>query len=198
MPLKQNQSQIDAIFNNNPMAPMGDKVNALTDVVNELSNEEMRTANPNIKGNLLYGYGNPALSFRGEEYPWIPGADERDVPENQDTLMWHFIDKPELLHAMSQFMGGATPEEKNQLAREFTLLRNASDYSRQRNLDQFVDDQRQRNLYGDTLVDLLQNSPEGQSILGTTAINSRSANPDERFISRQRNIAGQGTGAFIK
>lgn len=178
--------------NNNPINPA--TYNTMMQVLNDLSNTEVQTANPNIKGTPLYGYGAPALSYDGSEYPYNPEWDEYAVPENQDTLKWHLIENG-LGNNLANLESWATPEQKNQLAREFTLLRNANDYARQEQLDQIAADQRQRNLYGDTLVDLLQNTPEGQSILEPIQL-TRSA-PTDR-LSRQRNITGQGTGAFIK
>ncbi len=197
LPMNGTAPMIDQVFNGTGTGlSQAETLDALKGIVNELSNEEIQTANPNIKGNLLYGYGAPALSYDGHEYPYIPEWDEHAVPEGQDTLNWHFYNNP-LFGDTVDFHNQASQEQKDQLAREFTLLRNANDYRRQMNLDQFAAEQRQRDLYGDTLVDLLQNTPEGQSILGTVNVASRNAaTPEHR--SRERNITGPGTGAFIR
>lgn len=161
----------------------------LRNVINDLSDTEMQTANPNIKGNPLYGYGNPALSYDGMEYQ-DPGVLENDdwdpdkIPEDQDRLDYHFWHNGSLGDAEVLFRDMATPEQKDELARAFTLLRNMNDYERQRNLDDFTAEQRQRDLYGDMLVDLLQNKPEGRSILDPIL--------QRRLPSRQRNITGAG------
>lgn len=163
--------------------------NSLVNVVNDLSNTEASLANPNIKGNPLYGYGTPALSFDGSEYPYDPDAGERMVPDNRDTLTYHFWENG-LAPNTADFERNATQAQKDQLAREFTLLRNINDYARQQRLDNFAADQRQRSLYGDTLVDLLQNTPKGQQILDYI--------PAKDHRSRERNITGPGQVGFIQ
>ena len=173
------------------MTPQQQAYQELLDVIDDLSNTESRTANPNIKGNPLYGYGNPALSYDGLEYQdpayltddsveW----DSSRIPEDQDMLDYHFWQNGSLGDTEVLFRDAATQEQKDDLARAFTLLRNMNDYQRQQNLDAFVAEQRQRDLYGDTLVDLLQNSPKGQSILEPIL--------QRRLPSRKRNITGEG------
>ena len=181
LPMNASAPMIDQVFNGTGSGlSQAETLDALKGIVNELSNEEIQTANPNIKGNPLYGYGAPALSYDGHEYPYIPEWDEHAVPEGQDTLNWHFWNNPTFWDTVD-FHNQANQEQKDQLAREFTLLRNANDYRRQQDLDQFMAEQRQRNVYGDTLVDLLQNSPQGQSILDYI--------PAKDHLSRQRHIS---------
>ena len=156
---------IDTVFTGaeSGLSPEG-TFEALRNIVNDLSNEEIKTANANFKPSSLYGYGNPALSYRGEEFPWLANADERDMPANQDTLDWHFYNTPVFADTVD-FHNQATPEQKAQLAREFTLLRNANDWRRGQNIDDLAEQYRQENLYGTALQDILEQSEQGRTIL---------------------------------
>lgn len=79
---------------------------------------------------------------------------------------------------------------QDDLARAFTLLRNANDWKHGQEAEEVAKRGRDRNLYGETLYNLLHETPQGQSLLNTI--------PENKFSSRNRNITGQGTGGYIK
>lgn len=151
------QSTIQQINNPNNIDPITS--DDIKEVVNQLSNTDIRNANLNLKANPIYGYGNLPLEY---DYSGYDGP--ADVPEGQDVLYGYFEDigKAGALDAAPFLM---SPSEKGGFARAFTALRNYNDWQREQELEQQANEQRQRSLYGDTLVDLLQNTPEGQSIL---------------------------------
>jgi hypothetical protein len=149
----------------------------IKEVVNQLTNTDIQNANLNLKPNPIYGYGNLPL-----EYDYSGYETPLDAPEGQDVLYGYFedIDKANTLDAAPFLM---SPDEKGSFARAFTILRNYNDYLRDQNLEQQAAETRQRNLYGDTLVDLLQNTPEGQSILGEARVQKPKPMARERHIS---------------
>lgn len=172
--------------------PYGPTVQGLKNIVNGISAYEQLEAgvNPNLKANPIYGYGSPALEYDFDEtkYPWNPEIDDYDIPTEQDMVFWHAVaegnDYADMMHNIAAQAG---PEAT---ANAFTLLRNYNDWQHGQEADEAAKRGRDRNLYGDTLVDLLQNTPQGQSVLNTI--------PANKFRSRERNITGSGTGGFIK
>ena len=167
----ENTQAYNSPYAASPTALYGPSKQMIKDIVNDISNEEMANGNVNLnlKPNPLYGYGSKPLDFRVDDLnsTYVPEIDDYEVPEGQDNLYWHFLKNGE---DAAEWLYNFTPAQQNDLAKSFSILRNYNDYLRD------------RNLYGDTLVDLLQNTPEGQSILG------KAQKP--KPMARERHISG--------
>ena len=138
----------------------------------------------NLHPNMIYGYGTKPRDLE-------PTIDPPNAPDWYNATTYFLEDEdPGLLNWYEENYLNADQKTKDDFNRSMQLLENAEHYNRDQSLQQQAAEMRQRNLYGDTLVDLLQNTPQGQSILN--------AIPTNKFRSRERNITGQGTGAFIK
>ena len=139
----------------------------------------------NLHPNMIYGYGTkprdlePVFGTPAERPEWYSATTDFLEEEDPGLLDWYLSN-----------ISGADDKTRNDFNRYMQVLENREHYNRDQELQQQAAEMRQRNLYGDTLVDLLQNTPQGQSILN--------AIPTNKFRSRERNITGQGTGAFIK
>lgn len=177
-----------------PVATYGPSAQDVKDIVNDISYYEQFYGGvpENIKPNSIYGYGSPKLDFMFTEdkYPYDEVHDEFDVPKNQDNLRSHFWGKGDEYREWldNNFL---TPEQQQAMADSFTALRNYNDWQNYQEAEKVAEQARNRNLYGETLYNLLSESPEGQSILGSTRM------PKE-WTSRERNITGKGTGGFVK
>lgn len=177
---------------NSSQTPHGPTIQGIKDIVNDLSAYEQMEGgvNPNLKANPIYGYGSPVLEYDFDEdkYPWSDELGDYTKPKDQDTLFHHFYwkgdDYVKLFNDMTDQVG------PDNLARAFTLLRNANDWKHGQEAEEVAKIGRDRNLYGETLYNLLHETPQGQSLLNTI--------PANKFKSRNRNITGQGTGGYIK
>lgn len=159
-------------------------VGALKEIIQQMALNDIGNANTNLNPNPLYGYGNPGLEFDYSNYD-AP----KDVPQGQDALAGYFEDMG-LMDAL--YNGAASPKERDEFAQLMTLLRNNREYQMDQNLQQMGEDYRNQQLYGDTLMNLLQETPEGQSVLGQI----QSDRPQPSI--RERNITGPGQGGFIQ
>ena len=180
----ENTQAYNSPYATSPTALYGPSKQMIKDIVNDISNEEMANGNVNLnlKPNPLYGYGSKPLDFRVDDLnsTYVPEIDDYEVPEGQDNLYWHFLKNGE---DAAEWLYNFTPAQQNDLAKSFSILRNYNDYLRDQSLEQQANEMRQRNLYGDTLVDLLQNTPEGQSILGEARVQKPKPMARERHIS---------------
>ena len=173
--------------------PYGPTIQGIKDIVNDLSRYEQLEAgvNPNLKANPIYGYGSPALEydFDEEKYPWDPEINDYSLPVDQDLLFWHVWGEGD--NYVDWLNNLTTQAGRDDTARAFTLLRNLNDWQHSQEADELAKIGRARNLYGETLYNLLEDSRQGRSILDSL--------PNEyRRRSRERNITGQGTGGYIK
>ena len=163
----ENAQASNSPYATSPTALYGPNAQMIKDIVNDMSNEEMANGNVNfnLRPNPIYGYGSKPLDFRVDDLnsTYNPEIDDYDVPEGQDNVYWHFLKNGE---DAAEWLYNFTPAQQEDIARSFTALRNYNDWQRDQSLEQQANEMRQRNLYGDTLVDLLQSTPEGQSILG--------------------------------
>ena len=173
--------------------PYGPTVQGLKNIVNDISRYEQLEAgvNPNLKANPIYGYGSPALEYDFDEnkYPWSDELNDYTMPKDQDTLFWHIVNEGD--DYVDWFNDITKQAGTDDTARAFTLLRNLNDWQHSQEADEAAKIGRARNLYGETLYNLLQDSQQGRSILDSL--------PNEyQRRSRERNITGQGTGGYIK
>lgn len=155
-----------------------------------MASEDKQNANPNLKANPLYGYGNAPLEFDYSNYDT-----PLDVPEGQDAVAGYFEDR-----GLLDFLeSGRSQADRDAIAQAFSLLRNAQEYELDNNIQTMLGDalpdlqkraNENRGLYGDMVVDLLQGTPRGRQIIDSIPAKDR--------MSRERNITGPGTGGFIK
>jgi hypothetical protein len=123
-----------------------------------LAGKDSRNANPNIKGNPLHGYGN--------------------APAEYSDIAGQFDDRG-YLDALNQ--AANTQASRDDITQMLNLLKNAQEYNIDTNKQLILGDRAPdlqarangfRGLYGDMVVDLLQNTPKGQQIINALAGNA--------------------------
>ena len=114
---------------------------------------DSRNANPNLKANPLYGYGNAPMDYS-------------DVAAAFDDRGY--------LNDLNQ--AANSQADRDAITQMTNLLRNAQEYEIDNNLQLMLGDVAPdlqargngfRGLYGNMVVDLLQNAPQGQQIINT-------------------------------
>lgn len=160
----------------------------LKDIVNEMSDDQMWM-------DMVYNEEHPEAPRSDIQVGMFPNRPDRAYGSDYvwDTEAGDFLyNHPEYKGVQDYFADhGAldwlserplSDADKDAIARTMNLLQGINDYNRRQNLEATKNEIMQRNLYGDTLVDLLQNTPEGQSILG------KAQKP--KPMARERHISG--------
>lgn len=116
-----------------------------------LAGKDSRNANPNLKASPLYGYGN--------------------APAEYSDVAAQFEDRG-YLNDLNQ--AANTQADRDAMTQMFNLLKNAQEYNVDNNKQLMLGDTLPdlqargngfRGLYGNMVVDLLQNTPQGQQII---------------------------------
>lgn len=160
----------------------------LNSIVNSMSNDAMADReDTNLRPNMLYGYGDAPLDVLSRyETP-------ADRPEGYRTL-YDYLEEEGLEDWAndSDVINGA-PNQRD-LATAFQLMQNANDYDRQQNLDRAIQQSRDRNLYGDALMELMaqrQTPQNNRSLLNEAIQQIRDQEIlENRPSPRRRNITG--------
>jgi len=135
--------------------------------------------NPNFitQPDLLYGYGQAPMDFFSEyETP-------KDRPQGYRTV-YDYFEEEGLDDYLNNYAAPLSPAQQNGMARQIQLAQNRNDYTRAQNLADVAEQMRNEQLYGETLASLLEQTPQGQSLLGRFGFNKPRA--------RQRHITGEG------
>lgn len=157
----------------------------LNNIVNSMSNDAMAYRDDtNIRPNMLYGYGDAPRDY----YSRYDTPAER--PEGYSAI-YDYIEDAGLEDWADNSNIAASGVDQARLARAFQLMQNANDYDRQRNLDQMSQEYRNRDLYGDTLMDLMAQRRNNRSLLNEALQQIRDQEIlENRPSPRRRNITG--------
>ena len=187
--------------NQNINAYQGPDASALQEIVDYMTDDTMQqlsayrnNINPdyNIKANPLYGYGQDLRDFYTQY-----GA-PANWPENYQPISAYLEDvDPELFAAIEDSGAADTYAKQADLSRAFNLMENYNAYARENELNQWAQDYRNDQLYGDTLRELQarQAQPTSSRSLVKDAIQEarhQQHMDDLARRARQRNITGSG------
>lgn len=163
-------------------------ISQLQDIVNSMSNDAMAYRDDtNIRPSMLYGYGDAPRDY----YSRYDTPAER--PEGYSAI-YDYIEDAGLEDWADNSNIAASGVDQARLARAFQLMQNANDYDRQRNLEQMTQQYRDRDLYGDALMELMtqrQNPQNNRSLLNEAIQQIRDQEIlENRPSPRRRNITG--------
>lgn len=157
----------------------------LNNAVNAMSNDAVANReNTNLSPNMLYGYGDaPRDFFSRYDTP-------AEKPEGYSSV-YQFLEDEGLDDWVTNSGIADSGVDQLNAARAFQLMQNANDYYRQQELDQWAQQYRDNQLYGDALTELMAQRQAQQG-------NNRSLlddvltqiNIDNRPRPRKRNITG--------
>lgn len=182
-----NLNENDPVDNNAPLL----STERLQGLVNSITNNANKAReDTNIKPNMLYGYGDAPLDYdRYEFYDQHPEY----APKNYLSLH-DYLDAYNMQGWLNNTGIAETDADKNALSRAFLLMQNANNYDRQRDLEQMAQQSRDRDLYGDALMELMaqrQAPQNNRSILNEAIQQVRDQEIlENRPSPRRRNITG--------
>lgn len=182
-----NLNENDPVDNNAPLL----SIERLQGLVNSITNNANKAReDTNIKPNMLYGYGDAPLDYdRYEFYDQHPEY----APENYLSLH-DYLDAYNMQSWLNNAGIAETDADKNALSRAFLLMQNANNYDRQRDLEQMAQQSRDRDLYGDALMELMaqrQTPQNNRSLLNEAIQQVRDQEIlENRPSPRRRNITG--------
>lgn len=160
----------------------------LNSIVNSMSNDAMADReDTNLKPGMLYGYGDAPLDVFSRYGKPI------DRPEGYRTLYDYIEDEGLEDWLFNSDIANGVPNQRS-LSRAFQLMQNANDYDRQQNLDRAIQQSRDRDLYGDALMELMtrrQTPQNNRSLLNEAIQQVRDQEIlENRPSPRRRNITG--------
>jgi len=162
----------------------------LQNIVNAMSNDAAANReNTSLSPNMLYGYGDaPRDFFSRYDTP-------AEKPEGYSSV-YQFLEDEGLDNWVTNSGIADSGVDQLNAARAFQLMQNANDYDRQQNLDQWAQEYRDNQLYGDALMELMaqqQAQNNNRSLLEDALQQIREQEIlENRPASRQRHITGPG------
>lgn len=145
------------------------------------------------KPDALYGYGLPARDFSSQ----YDTPAER--PEGYSTIYDYLEDEGLGGWADQQ---NPSPREMDAVSQLLRIAQNKYEYDKERDIDNYFNDQNNRKLYGDTLADLVaenrarQQAAEDEDLIRQARRDVQHQQHIDSFRPRERNITGSARPGF--